>query len=62
MEKVQKAIKMQREAQRRRLLAPANDPIRRAFDLELANGLDEDAQALDGVGKPCYTGAVRSVS
>ena len=62
MEKVQKAIKMQREAQRRRLLAPANDPIRRAFDLELANDQDEDTQYLDGVGKPCYTGAVGSVS
>jgi len=46
MEKVQQATKMQREAQRIRLLAPTNDPIGRAFELELANGLVEDLQAL----------------
>jgi len=61
MEKVQKAIKMQREAQRRRLLAPANDPIRRAFDLELANGLDEDAQALLTPDQPLAIGAAGEI-
>ena len=46
MTKVQKAFEFMKEANRRRVLAPANDPIRRDFDLNLSKELDRDAQAL----------------
>ena len=37
---------MQMEAQRRRALAPDYDPIRREFELGLAERMDQEAQAL----------------
>ena len=40
------ALKMKREAQRRRALAPEYDPIRRDFELGLADQMERDAQAL----------------
>ncbi len=43
---VKKAIQYQREAERKRALAPVNDPFRRSFDLQWADGLEEDAKAL----------------
>ncbi len=43
---VKKAIQYQREAERKRALAPTNDPFRRSFDLQWADGLEEDAKAL----------------
>ena len=43
---VGKALKIQMEAQRRRALAPDYDPIRREFELGLAERMDQEAQAL----------------
>ena len=43
---VGKALKIQMEAQRRRALAPDYDPIRRGFELGLAERMDQEAQAL----------------
>ena len=56
MENVRAALKMQRDAQRRRALAPEYDPVRRDFDLGLADGLDREAQALLIPQKPLQTG------
>lgn len=43
---VRQALKMQREAQRKRALAPVNDQRRRDFDLQWADGLETDALAM----------------
>jgi hypothetical protein len=56
MDKVRKAIHMQREAQRRRVLAPEYDPVRRAFELGLATEMDRDAHALLRPSEPLKTG------
>jgi hypothetical protein len=46
MEEVSKSLKMQRDAQRRRALAPDYDPVRRDFELRLADEMEQEAQAL----------------
>lgn len=56
MEQVRKSLKMQRDAQRLRVLAPDYDPIRRDFDLKLANELERDAQALLTPPRPLQRG------
>ena len=43
---VKKALHYQREAERKRALAPSNDPVRFEFDQKWADALEEDAQAL----------------
>ena len=48
MGKAHQALKMQREAQRRRALAPEYDPVRRDFELGLADEMESEAQALLG--------------
>lgn len=57
MEKVRNALKMQREAQRKRLLAPENDPIWREFDLRCANDLEHQSTELLRPTEPLETGA-----
>lgn len=52
MSRAAQAVKHQVEAQRRRALAPANDPIRRYFELGLANRMEAEAQALLTPPKP----------
>ena len=44
MGNISQALKMQRDAQRRRALAPDYDPVRRDFDLGLADEMDREAQ------------------
>ena len=56
MGNVRKALKMQRDAQRRRALAPDYDPVRRDFDLGLADEMDREAQALLTPPEPLQTG------
>ena len=56
MGNVSQALKMQRDAQRRRALAPDYDPVRRDFDLGLADELDREAQALLTPQEPLKTG------
>ena len=56
MEQVRKSLKMQRDAQRLRALAPDYDPIRCDFDLKLADGLERDAQALLTPPQPLQRG------
>ena len=56
MGEVGKALKLQRDAQRRRALAPAYDSIRRDFDLELAHEMEREAQALLTPSEPLQTG------
>ena len=51
-----KALKMKREAKRRRALAPEYDPIRRDFELGLADQMERDAQALLTPQEPLKTG------
>lgn len=46
MEQVRKALKMQSEAKRNRVLAPDYDPIRRDFELGLANEMEREAQIM----------------
>ena len=46
MNQTGKAIKLQRDAQRRRALAPDYDPVRRNFDFGLADEMEREAQAL----------------
>lgn len=46
MGNVRAALKMQRDAQRRRALAPDYDPVRRNFDIGLADEMEREAQAL----------------
>ena len=57
MEKVRKSLKMQREAQRKRLLAPKNDPIWREFDLRGAHDLERQSIELLRPTEPLETGA-----
>ena len=54
---VKKALAYQREAERKRALAPANDPVRRSFDLQWADGLEEEAKALLKPDTPLETGS-----
>ena len=56
MKNVRAALKMQRDAQRRRALAPDYDPVRRDFDLGLADEMDREAQALLTPPEPLQTG------
>ena len=56
MENVRAALKMQRDAQRRRALAPDYDPVRRDFDFRLADEMDREAQALLTPTKPLQMG------
>lgn len=53
---VRTALKMQRSAQRRRALAPDYDPVRRDFELGLADEMEEEAQGLLIPEKPLQTG------
>ena len=46
MENVRKALKLQREAQRRRSLAPDYDRVRRDFELGLADQMEHEAKTL----------------
>lgn len=46
MSRAAQAIKQQLEAQRRRALAPEYDPVRRDFELGLADRMEEEARAL----------------
>lgn len=57
MSTVRKALKLQSAAQRKRLLAPKNDPARRKFDLEWADGMDHDSSTLLKPSIPLQTGA-----
>ena len=57
MEKVRKSLKVQREAQRKRLLAPANDPIWREFDLRCAHDLERQSIELLKPQEALQTGA-----
>ena len=56
MTKSQQALKMQRDAQRRRALAPDYDPVRRDFELGLADVMEQEAQALMVPSKPLQMG------
>jgi len=56
MNEVSKALKMQRDAQRRRALAPEYDSVRRDFDLVLANEMEREAQALLVPTQPLQNG------
>jgi hypothetical protein len=56
MNKTQEALKMQRDAKRRRALAPDYDPVRRDFELGLADVMEQEAQALLVPTKPLQTG------
>lgn len=53
---VRQALKMQREAQRRRALAPEYDPVRRDFELGLADEMEREAQARLTPPKPLQKG------
>jgi hypothetical protein len=57
MGQVSQALKMQREAQRKRLLAPENDPIWREFDLRCATDLERQSIELLKPQEPLKTGA-----
>jgi hypothetical protein len=50
------ALKMKREAQHRRALAPEYDLVRRSFELGLADQMERDAQALLKPQEPLQTG------
>ena len=56
MSDTRKALKLQRDAQRRRALAPDYDPIRQDFELGLANEMEREAQALLVPLEPLKTG------
>ena len=56
MGQVRQALMMQRDAQRRRVLAPDYDPVRRDFDLGLADEMEREAQALLTPPEPLQTG------
>jgi hypothetical protein len=53
---VSKALKLQRDAQRRRALAPKYDSVRRDFDLGLAQEMDKEAQVLLTPSETLQTG------
>jgi hypothetical protein len=57
MGQVSQALKMQREAQRKRLLAPENDPIWREFDLRCATDLERQSVELLKPQEPLKSGA-----
>lgn len=50
------AVKQQINAQRRRVLAPDYDPVRRDFELGLADQMEQEAQALLIPSKPLQKG------
>lgn len=52
----QTAIDLKLDAQRRRALAPEYDPVRRDFDLGLADEMEREAQALLTPPEPLQTG------
>ncbi len=56
MEQVRKALKMQSEAKRHRVMAPDYDPIRRDFELRLADEMEREAQTLLTPTEPLLTG------
>ena len=56
MAKAAKALQIQRSAQRRRVLAPAYDPVRRDFELGLADEMELEAQALLTPAESLQTG------
>lgn len=56
MNKTGKAIKLQRDAQRLRALAPEYDPVRRDFELGLADEMEREAQALLLPERPLQAG------
>ena len=56
MGEVRPALKIQRDAQRLRALAPHYDPVRHDFDLGLADEMEREAQALLIPEQPLQTG------
>ena len=56
MEQVSKSLKVQRNAQRLRVLAPHYDPVRHDFNLGLADEMEREAQALLIPENPLKTG------
>lgn len=56
MGEVGKALKLQRDAQRRRALAPEYDPVRRGFELGLVNEMEREANDLLAPEEPLKTG------
>lgn len=56
MSRAAQAIKQQLEARRRRALAPEYDPVRRDFELGLADEIEREAQALLTPPNPLKTG------
>ena len=54
---VKKALHYQREAERKRALAPSNDPVRFEFDQKWADALEEDAKALLSPDNPLEMGS-----
>lgn len=56
MEQVSESLKVQRNVQRLRALAPHYDPVRHDFDLGLAEEMEREAQALLTPEKPLQTG------
>jgi len=56
MEEVTKSLKMRRDAQRRRALAPDYDVVRRDFELQLAENLERDARNLMTPSQALRTG------
>jgi hypothetical protein len=56
MSRTAQSINQQLEAQRRRALAPANDPVRRDFDLGLADRMEAESQSLLTPSKPLRKG------
>jgi hypothetical protein len=56
MSRTAQSIHQQLVAQRRRALAPANDPVRRDFDLGLADRMEAESQSLLTPSKPLRKG------
>jgi hypothetical protein len=46
MSPAKQSVKLKLEAQRRRAMAPEYDPVLRDFELELADKMEQEAQAL----------------
>lgn len=57
MSEVRQALKLQSASQRKKLLASKNDPAKRKFDLEWADGMAHDANELLKPKHPLVTGA-----
>lgn len=56
MSEVRQALKLQSASQRKKLLASKNDPAKRKFDLEWADGMAHDANELLKPKHPLVTG------